>query len=190
MDVSHWSADKIMQLPDAAFGRRWMIGMSADTLDANVHFDLADLSLPDKIVIWEVQFPVFGGLSTTADIVLSLGSTLPSTDAEFLALERVFLGVSTRDGIKGGVESLAVSHIALRKMRQMVVTGGRTFVARFKRALSTAGAAACIVTISSFPREVPDFYLGHSSRQLDEMIRLLRIGANLPAEKPDVSDSR
>ncbi len=54
MDVSSWPINKIMQLPDCCFGKRWWIGEYIGTTAAElVYFTIKD-RLPDWFVLWSM----------------------------------------------------------------------------------------------------------------------------------------
>jgi len=54
MDVKNWSFDRIMQLPDWCFGKRWWIGEYIGTTAAElVYFTIKD-RLPDRFVLWSM----------------------------------------------------------------------------------------------------------------------------------------
>lgn len=159
MDVRNWPLDRIMQLPDCAFGRRWPIGLQAVLSDAAAVFDIAEAALPERCVIWQLYMSCSGLLGTTsADFTLALGDVLPATVAEFNALELVFSGVESVTS-RGGTEAVSGAPINLPTIRMPLVTAGCRFVGRFIRVIGSATAAHVIIIVSSIPREVPDCLL-------------------------------
>ncbi len=54
MDIRNWPLSQIMQLPDAAFGRRWPVGLAYAFAGAGAEFDISEAALPERFVIWEV----------------------------------------------------------------------------------------------------------------------------------------
>ncbi len=180
MDISGWPMERIMQLPIEAFGRRWLVGVGAELASADSVFDISEAALPERFIIWEVIAGISGTLNTSADVILALGSKLPTSDAEFDSLELIFSGVVGRTDVRGGFSVFSLTHYLITDLCTFVVSGGRRLVVRIKRDLGTSGGGTLSILISSIPREIPDWMVGSKSDQLDEIVRLLRIGAQLP----------
>lgn len=176
MDIRDWPMDRIMQLPDNVFGRRWPVLMQANLTDGNPVFDLAEIGLPNRFVIWELMGFNQGSFGVTVEIALALGSQLPASDAEFLVLEKVFPSFIDTTGIRGSIENMTTTGMSLTQLRQGVDAGGRALIGRFKRKAALSLSAWCSVVISSIPNEVPDIYGSRASEQLDELIRLAKRG--------------
>ena len=56
MNISDWPLDKIMQLPDCAFGRRFLIAIDGQTLATDGGEFVSRTKLPDRAVLWELLF--------------------------------------------------------------------------------------------------------------------------------------
>ncbi len=166
MDIRDWPIDRIMQLPDCAFGRRWPIRLAKILEDGNAVFDLAEAALPERCVIWEVGFLTVGAFGVSAETGLSLGELLPTSEAQFRALELVFSGVDSPISGRGHFEVAADGWAGVMTLRQPMQPAGRRLVARFIRHRGSALSAGIIVVVSSIPTEVPDWLISGQGRSL------------------------
>ncbi len=159
MDIRNWGIDKIMQLPDSMFGRRWPI-MFADNIDTTVRsFYISEIALPEMFVIWEVfgWVPAIGGvIPTPLNIFFSfkLGDQLP-TELTYGAMEPLFRGVNNI--IIGERAFLPFSGVL--HLRQPVQSSGRRICFRAYNAMAGSMNFQTGIVISSVPTEVPDWFL-------------------------------
>ncbi|GAJ03313.1 unnamed protein product, partial [marine sediment metagenome] len=78
MDVSKWSIDRIMQLPDWCFGKRWWVGTYIGPAADEVNYFLIPESVPDVFVLWDVLIMATGqGVATACNVALVLCAQLP-----------------------------------------------------------------------------------------------------------------
>ncbi len=160
MDIRNWAAAQIMQLPNSAFGTSWVVGMGALLGDVDPAFTLSSSGLPDKCVIYSVAVDCVGGALVTAGVQLALGDVVPTTDAQFNAMELLFGGVVSERGVRGQILGGSARAVSVVGFRTLIYPAGRRLVARFIRTNSTALGCAVYVVISAFPNEIPDFYAG------------------------------
>ncbi len=166
MDIRNWPVDRIMQLPDWCFGRRWPVGLQFTTPDANPVFDICEAALPEVCILWEVSLFVSGLPGITVGFTLALGDQLPADDAAFNVCELLFPGVESPEGIRGEIEKLTDSGPPAFQIRQPVATAGRRIVGRAIRILGEALAAQAVIIVSSVPTEVPDWLISGPGRSL------------------------
>jgi len=159
MDVSKWPLDEIMQLPDHAFGRRWIVSVGRSGLSNNILYDISEAGLPERFVVWEIMWCGDGEILFVVSMALGLSDYLPTTDVEFWAFPRLIsdLGID----INGNRMLFIRSEQSWRRMtlRQPVASGGRRLVGRFAETATKTAAAMIAITISSLPREVPDWLI-------------------------------
>lgn len=159
MDVSKWPLDEIMQLPDHAFGRRWIVSVGRVGLNNNILYDISELALPEKFVIWEIIWCLDGVAGAAVNMEIALGDLVPTTDPEFQLLTNPIPDL--------GVAWLGFRYLLLRNyqswrrmtLRQSVHASGRRLVGRFQETASAAAGAMIALTVSSLPREVPDWLI-------------------------------
>jgi len=156
MDIRDWPLDKIMQLPDHYFGRRWPVGLQAELGDADPVFDICEASLSEVCVIWDLRFSVYGSLAASVEYSLAIGDQLPANDAQFNALEQVFPCVESRSGRRSSYEQHRYETFVFCSLRFPLRVSGRRFVGRFIRIIGGALGAQAIITVSSIPKEIPD----------------------------------
>lgn len=180
MDIRDWPMDKIMQLPDEVFGRRWPIILGASVGAGSSAFRLSELGLPERSVLWEIHGSerIFSDPVNAlgSHILLALGDQVPLGFTQFAALEDLLANAGV---FISGHYSLT-GHTHLTRLRMPIASGGRRVIAD----LINDGGATTVMQVelvfSSVPNEISDFYAGVSTDQLDEIVRLLRLRAGLP----------
>lgn len=155
MHINDWPMDRIMEMPDSVFGRRWLVGVAMTLTDANPVFDISEFALPDRFILWEIVVVAVGTFSESVHFGLSLGDIVPTTETEFDALEIILGGSKARDGEIGEIEVLPFAPTYIRNLRQPVAANGRRLVGKAIRDLGAPVGAIANITISSVPREAP-----------------------------------
>lgn len=164
MRIDNWPLDKIMQLPDRCFGRRWFAGMISGKEGPGNDFIVSDVKLPSRMVVWGFYCTGRQTALTAWEISYRLGPARVYDLALFRLLERVFpdLGHTT-----------FVNEIWSKNGEPMFVMGLRTLVEPLDRRLVMAittndgtgyrefGAG---LYISSIPKEVPDWLVSAEDR--------------------------
>ncbi|MBA7611089.1 hypothetical protein ES703_18305 [subsurface metagenome] len=159
MDIRDWPMDQIMQLPDCCFGRRWPIGVSVFGDEVTTYYDISELALPERCVIWKLNLscPMY----STAIIYtsLALGDQLPVADAQFDAMEPLFRDIGALLAGRRVVNFNRMGGAIDVSMRMPVATNGRRLVGRFEWLAAAAAQVVVVLTVSSIPTEVPDCLL-------------------------------
>lgn len=157
MDIRNWPIDKIMQLPDHCFGRRWPIGLLGSPYLDNPVFDISEASLPDTTVIWKLSMWTSSLTAKPLFVEIRLGDHLPTTDAEFWAMEPVFSGVRDANNLPSSFEFNRNMLIFTGDMKMAVKAQGRRLVVRFVADDPLAINIFVNIVVSSVPTEVPDW---------------------------------
>ncbi|MBA7706736.1 hypothetical protein ES703_115593 [subsurface metagenome] len=115
-------------------------------------------------MIWEVVLTCVGTINTSIDLALSLGDSLPTTDAAFFVLESLFRDVSSyaNNVNRFLVPAMAGNYSVM--MRRVVRTAGRRLVGRFIRVDGDCIGGQAIIVVSSVPTEVPDWLISEYRR--------------------------
>ncbi|MBA7690011.1 hypothetical protein ES703_98530 [subsurface metagenome] len=157
MNVSKWPINKIMQLPDCCFGKRWWIGEYIGTTAAElVYFTIKD-RLPDWFVLWSMFVQ---GTDWTAATGINLAVKLADRgvdDDSFWNADRLFHQI--------GSENLTYEfHLTVKGMfylpyiRSVHESKNNRICGAFKLRVETAPCENQIaLLISSVPKEVPDW---------------------------------
>ncbi len=180
MDIRNWPIEKIMQLPNEAFGTREVLQLAVDLTSADPVYVISPAGLPDKMVIWEINVAARAAVIVTIHAGLAFGEQLPASDVEFDNLETVFPNVISSDGDRGEFEVSSSAGFDVTQGRFPVVVSGRRLIGKLTRHQGNATEGVIVVVYSSIPTEIPDFYAGSPMDKWDELIRLLRIGVKFP----------
>ncbi len=159
MDIRQWPLNRIMQLPDHCFGRRWVVGNSEYLEAAAVRWRLLPSGLPEKFVIWEVHLKLQSDDETNGSFFVSLGDVEPTSSAEFNALERLFSGLTMAGTRPGYMYVSNYTPVDLVNLKYPVDGAGRRFVLEIEQGAATSRVAIQQFVISAIPTEVPDCLL-------------------------------
>lgn len=163
MDVRGWPLDRIMQLPDNCFGRKWPIYFGALVPESGYLYYISEIALPERCVLWELfykstAFDELTFMDHLTYLSIALGDKLPATDAEFNALETF---IPETDTIVGGC------HVLVKDMylspRKVIFASGRRIVIRVSSPNATHGQWTLGLVFSSLPSEVLDCLLSQKA---------------------------
>lgn len=166
MDIRNWPLDKVMQLPDCAFGRRWAVGLENYAEGIGVGFDVSEASLPDKCVIWELAITCSGATLNEMQVSLALGEHLPADDAQFFGFTQLFKDIGTSLPPIRNIFLGANYELHLNQLRKPVESASRKLVGRFDCPIAQEAITQVFIVISSFPREVPDWLTSVQGKSL------------------------
>ncbi|MBA7690503.1 hypothetical protein ES703_99032 [subsurface metagenome] len=159
MDIRNWPLDRIMQLPDCCFGRRFVVSCIVQAGDAAPAWDISEIPFPEKAVIWELVITMKGVSQEIDTIRLVLGDALPTTKAQVDALEPVFAGL----GLQGPSPRLIhigwISLLNLRRIRLPILAAGRRLILEATGLNGKTPIMTVALVVSSIPTEVPDCLL-------------------------------
>ena len=157
MDISTWSFDRIMQLPDYMFGRRWPVTCTVALDLVQPNWGISNFPLPERFVIWGVYFVAPIAFTDSVSVDLRLGDVLPTTTPQFRTYETIFPGFDHySEGLGYWVLGM-LSGFELFGLRQPVQSMGRRLVVEADRVVGTAAGVTVVLVISSIPRSVPEW---------------------------------
>lgn len=91
MDVSGWTVDQLMRLPDWCFGNRQLIGCYVYTVGpGTLDWGISDIALPDPACIWEFSFQVLEFANQHGDYRAGLSHTLPASEGQMDATQEFY----------------------------------------------------------------------------------------------------
>ncbi|MBA7610302.1 hypothetical protein ES703_17509 [subsurface metagenome] len=159
MDVSRWPMDRIMQLPDHCFGRRWPIAVTVIGAAASPRFDISEMALPERCVIWEFTVLFAKEILAEAVFEIRLGDVLPTTMAQFREYEVLFKGVRGQAVPDGLIHVTSMTSVNWQNFKMPVQSTGRRIVVGIDIGVAVGDQIQVALTVSSIPREVPDCLL-------------------------------
>lgn len=156
MDISKWPLNKIMQLPDWCFGRRWWVGTYIGTAADAASYFLIEESVPDRFVLWDVLIFTTGHTDAIiAYVTFRLCREVP-TSGNIKNFDRLLKNFSTRAEMYD-LQLPPVSAFHVGPMRTVINAGNNRIGGALKLVSETANCentVACL--ISSIPRDIPD----------------------------------
>lgn len=164
MRIDDWPLDRIMQLPDCAFGRRWPVSVAWPLANPGILYDISEEALPEWCVVWELLLVTMShGTNGLISINLALGDVLPTTDAEFDANEAFLRGLGWWTALRYNIVAGIGQEPALRRLRHFVHSMGRRVIGRCGSG-ATGSDAFLTLVVSSVPKEVPDWLVGGQAK--------------------------
>ncbi len=157
MDVSRWPLDRIMQLPDWCFGRRFPVFLFAYGGIGEDAWDIAELGLPDRCVLWEIVMWPVGVWAATDSFRLALGDQLPTSIAMMSSLDPLLHGMGQQGAEPRTIRSIPYDTMRIRQLKMLIESHGRRPILEISPADETALAMNVALVFSSIPREVEDW---------------------------------
>lgn len=156
MNIRDWPIDRIMQLPDNCFGTRFLVSCTADGGDENHGWDISEIALPERCVVWEMQW-FFDTIRYQVDFFrIVLGDILPASAAEVDALEPLFPGLGIQGASPRLITCLGYAENGIKTLRFPVMSKGRRLIIEVRRDAVGGGRMTVVIVVSSIPTEVPD----------------------------------
>lgn len=159
MDIRHWPLDRIMQLPDSCFGRRFIISCSLSYTGPDNLFDISELAFPEQCVIWQLVVITTAGYDPDNSYRMALGDMLPAGTTEFNALEPLIPGLGLQGAEPRHIRLGAGSPLSFEQLRMPVHTMGRRLVVNFINVTSAQFGIIVGLVVSSIPMEISDCLL-------------------------------
>lgn len=159
MDIRNWPINKVMQLPDWCFGRRWPVSVAVTLTGAAAVFDRSDPQLPDRFVVWEVVVMMPWTASCSIEVALATGIELPPNTATFDQLPLLMPHIRSIAGTPGAIDVNYLFLMSVVKVRIPVENSGGHLIGRFIRTVGSSIGGQAIITISAIPKEGPDWII-------------------------------
>lgn len=157
MNIEKWDIDRIMQLPDWCFGRKWPVSVGYKTAAIGTYYDLSELGLPDKCVIWQVNwsFSSIGVLSVVTS--LALANEIPADTNEYNQKSQLLADMGISVELRRDVTISSYGGGKTIDIRMPLETAGKRLLGRFNWGQAITGMMMISMVISSIPKEVPDW---------------------------------
>ena len=159
MRIDDWPLERIMRLPDWCFGQRWPVGLYAATDAIGSVWDMAEIPLPDRCVLWE--FTCYTSLIMNADTVfkVAIGHQMPTTAVQMNLLEPLMPGVGVQGTSPRPIHGNAYALISVTRLKKVIESAGRKVILQLTLGTALEQDLQVIMVFSSLPREVPDWLI-------------------------------
>ena len=156
MDVSFWTIDQRMRLPDHFFGNRQLIGCQVYCLNALAYYySISEVALPNPACIWAFHFWVRTPASVDATFRIGLRATVPTNEGEMDTAMEIFPYIGEPSVGPNKLRlSFRYSTPVVLTDRQGMVTGGLKFVGRFYSSIADV-YAFFVLEVSELPKKIP-----------------------------------
>jgi len=162
MNIRDWPMNKIMSLPDHCFGRRFVVGLMLRTIEEATSWDISELALPERCVLWEFQMGFIARDTGIATVRLAFGDQLPTTTAQMDILEPVLPGFGYQGADPRTILVRGTMLYTLQKVKVPVCTSGRRIIMEVTSAAVASSAVFGLFVFSSMPTEIPDWLNYHT----------------------------
>lgn len=159
MNVEKWPLEKIMQLPDCAFGRRFLVSCEVKGYGAAVKFDMAEIPFPDRMVIWQVSIEAYYMSDLESYIRLALGEQIVTSEAMFMLLDPLIYGYGYQ-GPEPRIISFFTNYGQTSLLLRMPIeTKGQRLLMMSSSEDTKHAKCRVSVVVSSIPKEVPEWLI-------------------------------
>lgn len=164
MDIRDWPLDRIMQLPDCCLSRRFLISCYVTRSSAGTDWDISEIALPEKFVLWEINLNVQTDVSKLVLSRIALGDQLPAAAATVDALEPLIYGFGATGAEPRTIGTYGPAALRFVGLRQPISAMGRRLVLEVSVGADTTAYVYLGIVISSIPKEVPDWLISGQGR--------------------------
>lgn len=164
MDVTGWTVDQRMRLPDWCFGNRSLIGLRlTTTTPGGYDWDIAALALPDPCCIWGLGLNITQSDQRSSFVRMGLATAVPTSSAEMDATTPLFPYFGNAVYTPPRVHFPTIGGPAyFIPVRKGMVTGGKKFVGEIY--LHGAGTALLLdvyLIVSGLPTHMAGWLAHH-----------------------------
>lgn len=166
MDIRDWPLDKIMQLPDWCFGRRWWVGENCWEPEGKNFYVIGSEELPDKFVVWGILISCECAIAALSiRLTIRLGDNVAALTADPKVYDRLLKGISSpRVVFEFFVD---VNHTTwINCEREIIESSGRRLAICVAGDQVNSYEMTVGVLISALPKEVPDWLISGQGRNL------------------------
>lgn len=156
MDISRWGLSKILTLPDGMLGARFPVGLHVLTEAGQIGWDISEIALPEKGVIWEVVFWSKPTAASLDGVRFALGDQLPASNAAMMLLEPALPSVGANGQEPRLIHPTYLATHYIHGLKRPFEAKGRRLVMEVDPAGGQVADITAVFTISSIPREIPD----------------------------------
>ena len=159
MDVSKMGLNEIMQLPDEAFGRRWIVSVAQVQASTVLAWDISEGTLPERFVLWELVMYMGAIEYQAVDFRLALGDQLPTAAAQMDLLQALIPGLGL-DGPDPRYNRIIQGRgMSVRNLRMPIRASGRRLIMESQAIVVVPNHTQAAIVVSSIPREVPEWLI-------------------------------
>jgi len=157
VDISKWTPDEILALPDFCLGRRFPIFVALNSSASAWIADISEANFPDPAILWSVGVWFSSWGAATLAFRLGLGNRLPVSDAEFDTLEAVLHGFGTTGPEPRAIRIEGGAYSYLINCKTMIRTAGRRLCICAVTGVVRTYTLHVTLVVSAVPKEVPDW---------------------------------
>jgi len=155
MNISDWPLGRIMQLPDEAFGSRFVVSCFGRGVIPTGAYVLSDIALPEVFVLWEFYLSVPLKADVSHGVRVAMSDFLPTTAAQFTNLQALIPGMGLPGPDPKYIPLNIYQAVELKNIRQPIRAVGRRLCLWVPPAFESDWVS-CIIVVSSIPKEIPD----------------------------------
>ena len=159
MRIDDWPCERILRLPDWCFGRRYLVSCSVVAGAAAPAWDISELSFPEHVCIWEISAYSDALSVDLLSFRMALGKQLPTSTAMMDANEPLFNGLGAQGPGPRAITMPYVGDMRWNMLRFCILTANRRLILEATGAEAKTPTVTIGVTVSSVPKEVPDWLI-------------------------------
>lgn len=166
MDIRNWPMDKIMQMPDCVFGQRFIISVTAVCSNDATVWDISELAIPERAVIWELGICTNVANSQDSRLRLALGDQLPTTIAQMDGCRELIQGLGYLPSRPRRIYGLFNAGYCYMTMKKAIEASGQRLILEVYASADKNTNVRAHIVVSSMPKEVPDWLISGPGKNL------------------------
>jgi hypothetical protein len=156
VNIENWKIDRIMQLPDCCFGRKFPIFVTTGIATTAWVVDISEVGFPDPCVIWQVVVGTSSVGPLDVSLRLGLGQSLPANDNVFSTIEPFLHGMGVQGIEPRTWHACYIPGILCIDLKIAMNTGGKKLCMCSVASAAVQYRVNVVVIVSSIPKEIPD----------------------------------
>ena len=157
MDISTWPIDKIMQLPDHCFGRKFVVSCAVRVVPEATVWDISEIALPNVFVLWQLQIYPYGFTTADSRIRIALGSKLPTAEEQMDRYQPLISDLGIHGTRPRRIYLFQRTGTFIVFMRMPISAQGQRLVIEAHAEADANANVSVQIVVSAIPKEIPEW---------------------------------
>ena len=166
MDIRDWPLDKIMQLPDCCFGRRYIVSAFVYLTAGALGWAMSTFTLPDRGVVWQLVIATPRDAFELEYFRVALGMKLPAVVSEMNTLSPIFPGFGDVSYSPPRFYFYPTTLAGRWDIKFPIISMSQNLIIEAQAVAAKNLRLTVALIVSSIPTEVPDWLVSGPARNL------------------------
>lgn len=158
-DITKWTIDQILKLPDSAFGGLYSIGVDNVQVGAGSSFEISEQTITQDSVLLEVAWEFLGDGIGSDTFRFTMAPQAPATAAANSLNDALLPGVGLTGADPKYMLLAGTQQAQAIRQRRFIRAKGQKLISEMTIVTGTYLMARVIATFGVVPKEVPDWMI-------------------------------